>query len=76
MNGGFSIKKREKMLKTFITALFAGLSVFVYEMWIKGFLAAHNFFPSGMSRAFWDALFTAIICVIILLLLKKTKIIN
>ena len=64
------------MGKTLITSVFAGLSVFVYEMWIRGFMAAHNFFPSKLPHAFWDGLYTALICAAILLLLKNLKVIN
>lgn len=62
------------MGKSLITSLFAGLSVMVYEMWIRNFLASHNLIPGGLPRACWDGIFTAIICLLILLLLKKLRI--
>ncbi|MBP5286313.1 MAG: hypothetical protein J6Z08_00255 [Elusimicrobiales bacterium] len=54
-------------------SLFAGISVFVYEAWIKGFLAAHSLIPGGLPRSCWDGIFTAVICMLILILLKKLK---
>ena len=62
------------MGKNLITSIFAGLSVFVYEMWIKGFMASHNFFPSKLPHAFWDGLYTAFVCLLILFILRKLKI--
>jgi len=64
------------MSKTLITSFLAGVSVFVYEMWIRGFMSSHNFFPSKFPHAFWDGLYTAIICAAILFVLRKVKILR
>ncbi|MCR4819696.1 MAG: hypothetical protein K5838_01055 [Elusimicrobiales bacterium] len=61
------------MGKNLTISLFAGISVFVYEAWIKEFMAAHSLIPGGLPRYCWDGIFTAVICMLILILLKKLK---